>query len=127
MVPLFVCMTQSLLGNVAEAATTLAEGAAKFPEEPFLACQLLELEMQMSTPTPESMAAMSEKIKAMAKKYPNYPQAALNLALMQLQHGQVETGLANLKEAMALAGRAPDFLVRVYQIRESLALNAGAL
>ena len=36
---------------------------------------------------------------------------------------QMESGMARMDEAMALAGRAPDFLSRVFQVRESILLN----
>jgi hypothetical protein len=78
-VPLFLCIAQSMTGDGSVAGATLANGVKKFPEEPFLACQLLELEMQTSPYSSDSLPVMAAKINALAAKYPRYPQVVFLL------------------------------------------------
>ncbi len=63
-----------MTGDGSLGGVTLTEGVKKFPQEPFLACQLLELEMQTAPFQPESLPAMAAKVNDLATKYPRYPQ-----------------------------------------------------
>ena len=77
-VSLFTCISQSMNNDIHSAGSTLGSAVKKFPDEPLLACQLLELEMQTSPPSPESFPEMAAKINALAEKFPRYPQVSWN-------------------------------------------------
>lgn len=95
----------------------------RFPDQPFLQCQILDLQMQMNQANPAALNTHIQKLVELVDRHPKYPLGLLSLANVMLMTGHVDEGRARIEQALAVCGRSPELLMRSYHMLEAIELG----